>query len=172
MSLYLSISEFLDLGSLAWIPVSWISVSWISISCISDISLSLYLFMPVLFLCFYATLVCLTQNFGDVLSTWRHIRFYLFILGDDISRTLESIESNQPYYTTLLSLYLWLFPDYLEAMMKCRRMSECRLLHSSLGKICFLFFLPTNNYTIHNIKVSLEFSVFFLTNIILLYFHN
>ena len=31
-----------------------------------------------------------------------HEVFYLSILGDDIFRTLERIESNQPYYTTLV----------------------------------------------------------------------
>ena len=32
--------------------------------------------------------------------------FYLSILGDDISRTLERIESNQPYYTTLVKILI------------------------------------------------------------------
>ena len=31
---------------------------------------------------------------------------YLFILGVDILRTLECIESNQPYFTTLIELVL------------------------------------------------------------------
>ena len=32
---------------------------------------------------------------------WRHMRFlsYLILVGDDIFRTLERIESNQPYYS-------------------------------------------------------------------------
>ena len=28
--------------------------------------------------------------------------FYLYMIGDDIFRTLERIESTQPYYTTLI----------------------------------------------------------------------
>ena len=29
---------------------------------------------------------------------------YLYILGDHIFRTVERIESNQPYYTTLIKI--------------------------------------------------------------------
>ena len=40
----------------------------------------------------------ITNYRGEIDVIWG---FYLSILGDDIFRTLERIESNQPYYTTL-----------------------------------------------------------------------
>ena len=39
-------------------------------------------------------------------TDYRGESFYLIILGDDIFRTLERIESNQPYFTTLLASHL------------------------------------------------------------------
>ena len=36
--------------------------------------------------------------------------FYLYMIGDDIFRTLERIESTQPYYTTLIKHQLKLQP--------------------------------------------------------------
>ena len=38
---------------------------------------------------------------------------YLTILGDDIFRTFEHIESNKPYYATLIGSLLLCFPPIL-----------------------------------------------------------